>query len=484
MLHLSIKARVTAWFAIVMFVIASAVFYVMIVHRSSQIKNDAERNLVNSVNGFTDMVKRTDGTLPSDSPLVRPDENAADGTIPPQRGDLPAAPDNERARGGDRPKTYAGGVHMAVYDEELNLLLGQIPFEFDELQFEDNTVRTVSSNSERFLMLDQKVTLSDGRTVWVKGVTNISGALDAVNSTIASDFALITALIVIAAIGGYFIVGKALAPISKMRKTAQEIADSNDLSKRLSLGDGKDEVYRLGAVFDEMLDKIEASFEAEKQFTSDASHELRTPVSVILSECEYAMDCAKTEEEYQDSLAVIKRQGGKMSKLISELLTISRMDKHNLIPEFEEVNLSELLEIVCEEQREISEGNIALDLDIEENVCAKADSSLIARLFVNLIQNAFQYGRDGGYVQVSLKSENGNILFSVTDNGIGIKKEELPKIWERFYQVNQSRTNPNGSMGLGLAMVKQIAQIHKGRMEVKSELGEGSTFTFIMPSGL
>ena len=278
--------------------------------------------------------------------------------------------------------------------------------------------------------------------------------------------------------------GKALAPISKMRKTAQEIADSNDLPKRLSLGDGKDEVYRLGAVFDEMLDKIEASFEAEKQFTSDASHELRTPVSVILSECEYAMDCAKTEEEYQDSLAVIKRQGGKMSKLISELLTISRMDKHNLIPEFEEVNLSELLEIVCEEQREISEGNIALDLDIEENVCAKADSSLIARLFVNLIQNAFQYGRDGGYVQVSLKSENGNILFSVTDNGIGIKKEELPKIWERFYQVNQSRTNPNGSMGLGLAMVKQIAQIHKGRMEVKSELGEGSTFTFIMPSGL
>lgn len=511
--RLSIKARVTAWFAVIMFCIATAVFYVMIVHRTSQVKADAKHSLEAAVAGFADMAARTGGDfsefdgqrLSQDRATLSQDETkpSQDGTAPPQNEDAPAqeppdnpggpsrgnssspqgGPDDGRFTGGKKPRTYAGGVHMAVFSEDGETLLGQIPFEFDEIDFQNGELRAVTSNSERYFMLDRKVATDSG-DVWVKGVINISGALNAVNSTVAADYALIIVLILIAAAGGYFIVGKALAPIAKMRRTAQEIADSSDLSRRIQLGDGKDEVYRLAAVFDEMLGKIEHSFEAEKQFTQDASHELRTPVAVILSECEFALDCAKTDGEFRDSLSVVKRQGDKMAKLISELLTISRMDKSNVAPSLEETDLSELLEIVCDEQKELCQTGTAFSLNIEPNIVAMADSGLIARLFINLISNACQYGAENGTVAVSLKKDGANAVFSVTDDGMGIAEEDIPKIWERFYQVNKSRTNENGSMGLGLSMVKQIARLHRGRVWVTSTLGQGSTFTFTMPLGL
>ncbi len=494
----SIKTRVTVWFAVIMFLIATVVFYVMIVHRTSQVKADAERSLVTSVAGLAGMVKRTGDFSKFDNPRANGD-NPSQGAAPSQDGNARAHntppdgfPDNSGTEpgilhapspGDKKPRTYAGGVHMAVFSEEGEILLGQIPFEFDEIDFKEDEVRTLTSNSERYFTTDKKVTTPSG-SVWVKGVINISGALNAVNSTVAADYMLITVLILIAAIGGYFIVGRALAPIAKMRKTAREIADSSDLSRRIRLGAGKDEVYRLAAVFDEMLDKLQNAFEAEKQFTSDASHELRTPVAVILSECEYALDCANSSEEFCDSLAVIKRQGDKMSKLISALLTISRMDKSSLVPELEETNLSELLEIVCDEQKELWQTDTTFLLDIAPNIIAKADSALIARLFINLISNACQYGKQNGTVTVSLKQDGANAAFSVTDDGLGIAEEELPKIWERFYQVNKSRNNKNGSMGLGLSMVKQIANLHRGSVTATSVQGKGSTFTFIMPLGI
>lgn len=477
--HLTIKSRVTAWFAIIMLIIASAVFYVMIAHRTSQVKADAERNLISAVNDFTDMAKRTDGDFSKSFEQHRRPEGKAP-VVPPQDG----ASDSRLFGGEDKkPRTYVGGVHIAIFSENGETLLGQIPFGFETIDFEDDRIRSLNSDSERYLVLDRSVQTSNGN-IWVKGVINISGALNAVNSTLATDYCLITVLILIAAVGGYFIVGKALAPIAKMRRTAQEIADSSDLSRRIDLGQGKDEVYRLAAVFDEMLDKIERSFEAEKQFTSDASHELRTPVAVILSECEYALDCAKTKEEFQDSLAVVKRQGDKMSRLISKLLAISRMDRSSLVPDIEEIDLSELAEIVCDEQIEICPNDIALVRSIAPNIKAKADSALIARLFINLISNAFQYGKKGGRVTVSLCREGENAVFTVADNGIGIAEDELDKIWERFYRVNKSRSNENGSMGLGLSMVKQIAALHRGSVSVTSTVGVGSTFTFTMPTQL
>ena len=282
--------------------------------------------------------------------------------------------------------------------------------------------------------------------------------------------------------GGYFIIRRALAPVNKITRTAHDISESNDLSQRIRIGPGTDEIHALANTFDNMLDRIEQTVEREKQFTSDASHELRTPVAVILSECEYMTDCAKTEDEFRESAYSVKAQAERMSKLISELLTISRMDKNTLRSEFEELDISELLTFVCEEQTEIGRSDITLTQDIPPGITAEADRFLLARLFINLISNAYSYGRSGGHITVSLSETAESISVSVDDDGIGISEEDLPKIWERFYQADPSRTaNGSGSMGLGLSMVSSIAKCHNGNITVKSELGKGSVFTFTMP---
>ena len=191
---------------------------------------------------------------------------------------------------------------------------------------------------------------------------------------------------------------------------------------------------------------------------------------------------AKDYDELKSSAVSVKEQAERMSRLISELLTISRMDKNTIQTTFEEVDVSELLEFVCDEQEEIHTENIKLLRQIDEGICARADRLLLIRLCINLISNAYSYGKDGGTVIVSLKSDLNTLTLSVSDDGIGIPPEHLPKIWERFYRVDPSRSeNTNGSMGLGLSMVKWIAECHGGSVSVTSVPNAGSTFTFTMP---
>ncbi|MBQ4086685.1 MAG: HAMP domain-containing histidine kinase [Clostridia bacterium] len=474
MKRFSIKARVTAWFALAMFLVATCVFFVMTLHRSSQIKHNIERTLCTTVEEFAGFTVRNNGVTPPNDKTGQKAKGASDN----ERPEMPMGKQPPRQGG---PKTYMGGVHIAVYNENGEEQTGRIPFELSSIDFVDGKIRVLSVSGVKYLNFDRKILLNDNRVLWVKGVSDLSNAQNAVNSTMASDYLLICVLIAIAAVGGYFIVGSALMPITKMRKTAQAIADSNDLSRRINLGEGKDEVYQLASVFDEMLGKIQHAFESEKQFTSDASHELRTPVAVILSECEYAEECAKTEEEFRESLSVVKRQGNKMAKLIKELLAISRMDKETFVPELEKMNLSELLETVCDEQTEIREKTITLTKEITPNIYALADSSLMMRLFINLISNAYQYGKENGHITVSLYEEKNGVVFKVADDGVGISTEDLPNIWERFYRGDKARTGTDGSMGLGLSMVKQITRLHNGTISVESTEGEGTVFTLILP---
>ena len=237
----------------------------------------------------------------------------------------------------------------------------------------------------------------------------------------------------------------------------------------------------MAAAFDGMLDKIEATLEREKQFTSDASHELRTPVAVIVSECEYMLDCAKSTDEYRESAQSVKRQAEKMSNLIAELLTISRMDRNTQAFTPEDLDISELLTFVCEEQQDIHDNAVHLHTDIPVGIIVQADRFLLARLLINLISNAYQYTPSGGNIWVSLTQADAQLCITVRDDGIGMAPEELPKIWERFYQVDPSRSNQNGSSGLGLSIVKWIAEAHHGTVSVQSASGKGTSFTLLLP---
>lgn len=282
-------------------------------------------------------------------------------------------------------------------------------------------------------------------------------------------------------LGGWLISSLSFKPMEKVIAAAESISGGDDLSKRIGLPRGKSEINRLAGAFDDMFDRLERSFKAETQFTSDASHELRTPVTVILAECDTLERTQPTAEDYQEGVGVIRRQAQQMSRLIGQLLHITRLEQGTQKTYMERADLSALAEAVCEQQRLIAPAGMELTLDAPEPVEAQADVLLMTRVLNNLIANAFRYGKDGGHVSVTVRRENGWAVLAVRDDGIGIAPEQQERIWQRFYQVDPARSGGEGT-GLGLYMVRQSARLHGGTAEVDSAPGQGSTFTVRIPA--
>lgn len=451
MSKISLKLTITLWYVGILILTSFLILYAMTSLSRTILRREVEERVVTSVTDLSHQIFTTDSI---------------------SAGIQPKIPEHY---------LYNNGVQLVLYDESGNLIVGRIPYGLVEnVAFEDNTLRTEKYNNKDYYIFD-KIVLLNKNTAWVRGVICLTDELTVLSLTTQYSFLFILIFVILAGVGGYFIILRAFIPVNKIRITAKEISESSDLSRRINIGPGGDEIHTLANTFDEMLNKLETSFNKEKQFTSDASHELRTPISVILTECEYGLECVEDTEEFKETLGSIHNQANKMSKLVSELLTISRMDNNRLKINFEETDISELLSFVCEEQMEIQTKNIELNQAIEPNLFANVDRLLITRLFVNLISNAYQYSDENTKILVSLFRDNENIVFSVKDNGIGIAEEHLNKIWDRFYQVDPSRTDErNGSSGLGLSMVKWISECHKGELKVNSKLGVGSEFIFVL----
>ncbi len=483
---ISIKTKITLWYTLIILLISVFALFVMLsVSREMLIRDSADK-LVASVERVIPMVNAR-GEIPRRDDVPRNGEvkipvpgNTAEPPAPNNTTAPPAPNDDFRKIPGFR--FFDNGVHTAVYNENRDIIVGAIPFEFaDEIEFADGEMLEKTFDGSEYLTYAKQILLQDESVHWVVGVISIANESILLKSVSKTNIILIAILLCVAALGGYLILKQAFRPVEKISNTAKLISESRDLSQRISLKGGNDEIYRLANIFDEMLGKIEKILNNEKQFTSDASHELRTPVAVISSECEYTLECASTLDEAKESVLSIKQQADKMSKLISELLAISRMDKNTLDINLENVDISELLNFVCDEQEEIHEEDIVLKRNIMPDICVTTDSMLLARIFINLISNSYSYGKPGGTIVVTLAENGGEVVLEVSDDGIGIAEENLPKIWERFYQVSSSRTNRDGSMGLGLSMVKLIADTLGAKLTVKSKLGEGTTFTFAMP---
>ena len=447
--NISLKLKITLWYVLILVVVSFFILYAMTGLSQSIMVRDVENTVVSSVNELGRKVKE----------------------FP-----VPEMPNTQIAE----HSLYNRGVQMAVYDKDGNIVFGYDPFGIvKSIDFVDDTLRVKKFNNKDYYFYDREVKIGEFTSYWVRGVACLTDETQSIQLAVKYNLLLIGLFVILAGLGGYVILGRALKPVSEIQMTAKEISESKDLSRRIGLESGEDELHSLATTFDTMLDKLQIAFEKEKQFTSDASHELRTPISVILSECEYAEECVETVEEYKEVIDSIKTQADKMSKLVSELLMISRMDNNRLKLNFEETDISELLNFVCDEQVEIQSKNITLRRFIEPNILCKIDRLLITRLFVNLISNAYKYSDENTEIKVSLYWENNKIIFSVKDEGIGISEENIAKIWNRFYQVDPSRSN-DGSSGLGLSMVKWIADSHNGELDVVSEIGKGSTFYFIL----
>ena len=401
-------------------------------------------------------------------------------------------------------ESFDDGAYLQIYDKEGTLLEGLDPWELDAASYLDDrnfcsivvedeklffySVRVweegwswpSSGSSGEMDASDEMEASAEPDYVWVSAVLPAANMTVVSRSVIRTAFIALPILMILAILGSWFIAHRSLAPVRKITETAHEISTGDDLSGRIELGPGRDEIHTLADTFNDMFARLERSFLAERQFTSDASHELRTPTAVILAECGMAKKLPDEPAELRQSLDVVERQARKMSSLVSRLLTFTRMEQNTQKMRMEEIDLSELTQAVCGEQRSIETDKSIFEA-VEPDVWVRGDGELLMILLQNLMSNARKYGRESGHIWVTLKKDGGAARLTVRDDGIGISEEQLPHIWDRFYQSDPSRTNRDGSLGLGLAMVKEIARLHGGEVSAVSDLGEGSAFTFTIP---
>ncbi len=309
--------------------------------------------------------------------------------------------------------------------------------------------------------------------IWIRGLVpaDISeGAFHAITKTVIY---IIPLFILLAAAGAYLISRKTIKRVENIGVSAREISSGKDLSRRIEIKGNKDEITALAETFNAMLQRLQLSFESEKQFTSDASHELRTPLAVIKAECDFALSDKADDNDKSEALVSINEQTDKMTNLVNALLSLTRTEQGTQRFNFENSDMSILVQEICSSF--ILSKGITLSTDIQNNIQYNMDISLISRMLENLLSNAVKYGKENGSIFVSLKESETNVILSVKDNGIGISKEDIPKIFTRFYRADASRSGEEG-FGLGLALVERIAALHGATVEVDSVLGEGSEF--------
>ena len=367
-------------------------------------------------------------------------------------------------------------VYTALYNADMDFLYGEnpIPRESAEMDFTDAKVRQIRVNGVLYYLFDRKLTAKGLEGLWLRGIVSEHQGADHMPDVIRLSLLFLPLLAVFSAAGGYLLTKKMLSPIQAISRSASQIGTGNDLGRRIDLGPGEDELHQLAASFNEMFQRLEESFEEQRQFTSGASHELRTPVSVILAQCEFTLEEKRSAEAYESALRTIFRQGRKMSKMINDMLEFTRLETRTDSFGFEPVDMKELTESVCSDMALIWEKGITLRWEAESGILFYGNRELLWRLYANLIQNAYRYGKENGHIFVRLRQNGEEMELSVSDDGIGILPEEQTKIFRRFYQADSSRSG-NGT-GLGLSLVEGIAKLHGGSIRVESEPGKGSTF--------
>jgi heavy metal sensor kinase len=287
-------------------------------------------------------------------------------------------------------------------------------------------------------------------------------------------------VLLVAGLGGFLLATKSLAPLRWMAEQARNITDKN-LHSRLDIGAAHEELRVLSDSFNELLSRLDQSFETMRRFVADASHELRTPLAVIRGEADVALDHDRSTAEYKESLAIIQDEARRLTRLIDDLLNLARADAGHVNLRVEEFYLNDLLAECCRSvQSAAAAKNIALACQSPGDVAYRGDQELLRRLMLNLLDNAIRYTPPGGEVSARLEVASGNLRLQVADTGVGIPPEAAAHIFERFYRGDQARSRQDGGFGLGLSIVKWITESHKGTVEQSSQPGGGCTFTVLL----
>lgn len=375
------------------------------------------------------------------------------------------------------------GIYISVYASDGTLLYGKIPYAFDNIAiFEDGSIRRISGEDEtQFYLMDMFYQVPGHGTVDIRGVTSITDAEENFVITVRLAIIFLPLLVVLTACMGFYITGRTLRPVGQITDTVRSIQKDKDLSRRINLGNGKDEIYRMAATFDDLLESVEKSLKREQQFTSDVAHELRTPISTMLLQCEDLLAQEHLDEETREGVQVLYQKTKHLSQMTSQLLLLSRADQGRAKVEKEMIDFSELTQMAADEiSVTAQEKHIALQTDIQPEIFMMGDETLLIRMWMNLLHNAVKYGKKNGHIWLSLRKWGNEIQAEIRDDGIGIEEKDLLHIWERFYQADQARTQTD-SAGLGLSMVQWIVKEHGGTIQVNSKVGEGTSFYISLP---
>lgn len=282
-------------------------------------------------------------------------------------------------------------------------------------------------------------------------------------------------------VGGWFLAHQSLRQVDEITRTAREISLQN-LNQRLPVPSVDDELGRLSSTFNDMIDRLRASFDRVQKFSADASHELRTPLTIMRGEIEVALRNMKLTKESRELLVSVHDELVRLSSIVESLMSLVKTDDSRMSFQFQNVELDKLLRGICEDTEILAEPKeITVTMSHIETISVNGDPSRLQQLFLNLAENAVKYTPQGGRISLSLERINGHAIVQVSDTGLGIPSRDQSKIFDRFYRVERPGSENVSGSGLGLAIARWIAEAHHGSIEVRSRVRRGSTFIVKLP---
>jgi len=461
MRKLSIGVRLTLWylaiFAVAQVVFGAGMWFLLRFHLYDLV-NDTLESQVEDLKNFLDAQKK-------DATIAKLQEEVSEAYM--------------LEHSGDYLEVYAENDALIYRSSFLQVHPVRLPAS-------DDTKRTISKNMRidgRPFRFRRQTLQANGHVFTATMGISIDDEVETLNLFRAFLLMFAPLLFLVAAGGGYWLSRRALAPVDALVGTAREIGGAN-LSSRLPKLDTGDELQRLSDTLNEMLDRIERAFLRVTEFTADASHELRTPVSLIRTEAELALRRSRGEAEYQDSLRHILLEAERTTALIEQLLALARTDSGRETLNMQPVNLAQALGAVGDGWRQVATiRNLQFSVNLSgQDAFVMGDEAGLRRLADILLDNAFKYTPAPGSVRLAFERRDEKAVMLVEDTGVGIAEEDQPKVFERFYRVDKARSREQGGAGLGLAIAQWIATQHRGSITVESRLGHGSSFRVELPA--
>ncbi|HLP17801.1 MAG TPA: ATP-binding protein [Bacteroidota bacterium] len=352
----------------------------------------------------------------------------------------------------------------------------------EEIFFEDipyGTIKVVTIYNAKGQPLRLAVTQSPVAKIYVAYPE--SEVFEVLSNLFSLFIIMVPVSLLISVLGGFFLAKASLQPVDVITQTARDITAQN-LDQRIPHRGVNDELGRLASTFNDMIERLQHSFDQIQQFSIDASHELRTPLTIMRGEIEMALRAQQTSDEYRLVLSSTLDEIMRMSSIIDNLLTLAKADVGQDTLNLEPLSLSAIIKELYEDSAILAEPkNICVILQRLDDISMLGDDVRLHQMLLNLVSNAIKYTPEDGEVRLSLTQDDGFAIIQVSDTGIGIPKENLSRIFDRFYRVDKSRSREMGGTGLGLSIAKWAAEAHGGEILVESEIGIGSTFTVLLP---